>query len=443
MSIKQQLLDLGDLFNFSDLSTFTQNIPVEWVSSALELSSQATIRRRRLPSDQVLWLVLGMALFRDEPVHEVARRLNICAQGLASLDLPARSGISQARARLGADPVEDLFRKCGQHWGAERYPDDDWQGLQVLAVDGALLRTADTPELRAHFGSGNTGTERQTPYPLMRLVALMNVRSHIMLDARLSPYRRGEMRLAEDFIEKIPDRSVTLLDKGFWGADLLLSLAGNGTERHWLTPSRSNLVGEEVERYNQNDRILEMRVSAQARKKNPALPTHWRVREVSYEHQGKMKTVLTSLPATAYSTKAVAELYQERWEIELGFRDLKSSMQRNALTLRSKTIELVYQEVWGLLLAYNIIRREASQAAVAYGRAPSEIRFKPACHYIAAQLIVMAAAQPASATGRRLSQLRSGVGSLFLEHRPRPTTPRTVKISKTRYPVDRKAAPLK
>jgi len=443
VSIQQQLLDLGDLFNFSDLSTFTQNIPVEWVSSALELSSQATIRRRRLPSDQVLWLVLGMALFRDEPVHEVARRLNICAQGLASLDLPARSGISQARARLGADPVEDLFRKCGQHWGAERYPDDDWQGLQVLAVDGALLRTADTPELRAHFGSGNTGTERQTPYPLMRLVALMNVRSHIMLDARLSPYRRGEMRLAEDFIEKIPDRSVTLLDKGFWGADLLLSLAGNGTERHWLTPSRSNLVGEEVERYNQNDRILEMRVSAQARKKNPALPTHWRVREVSYEHQGKMKTVLTSLPATAYSTKAVAELYQERWEIELGFRDLKSSMQRNALTLRSKTIELVYQEVWGLLLAYNIIRREASQAAVAYGRAPSEIRFKPACHYIAAQLIVMAAAQPVSATGRRLSRLRSGVGSLFLEHRPRPTTPRTVKISKTRYPVDRKAAPLK
>jgi len=443
VSIQQQLLDLGDLFNFSDLSTFTQNIPVEWVSSALELSSQATIRRRRLPSDQVLWLVLGMALFRDEPVHEVARRLNICAQGLASLDLPARSGISQARARLGADPVEDLFRKCGQHWGAERYPDDDWQGLQVLAVDGALLRTADTPELRAHFGSGNTGTERQTPYPLMRLVALMNVRSHIMLDARLSPYRRGEMRSAEDFIEKIPDRSVTLLDKGFWGADLLLSLAGNGTERHWLTPSRSNLVGEEVERYNQNDRILEMRVSAQARKKNPALPTHWRVREVSYEHQGKMKTVLTSLPATAYSTKAVAELYQERWEIELGFRDLKSSMQRNALTLRSKTIELVYQEVWGLLLAYNIIRREASQAAVAYGRAPSEIRFKPACHYIAAQLIVMAAAQPASATGRRLSQLRSGVGSLFLEHRPRPTTPRTVKISKTRYPVNRKAAPLK
>lgn len=105
MSFQQQLLDLGELFNFSDLSTFTQNIPIEWVAFALDLSTQATIRRRRLPTDPVLWLVLGMALFRDEPVHEVARRLNICAKGLASHVLLARSGISEARKRLGAEPA--------------------------------------------------------------------------------------------------------------------------------------------------------------------------------------------------------------------------------------------------------------------------------------------------------------------------------------------------
>jgi hypothetical protein len=121
MSLQQQLLDLGELLNFSDLSTFTQNIPIEWVASALDLSTQATIRRRRLPSDQVLWLVLGMALFRDEPVHEVARRLNICAQGLASHDLLARSGVTEARKRLGADPLEWLFRQTGNQWGCERY----------------------------------------------------------------------------------------------------------------------------------------------------------------------------------------------------------------------------------------------------------------------------------------------------------------------------------
>lgn len=136
MPIQQQLLDLG---------TFAQNIPVEWVASALNLSAQATIRRRHLPSDQVLWLVLGMALFRDEPVHEVARRLNICAQGLASDQLLARSGVTEARKRLGADPVESLFRQTGKQWGYERYEGDDWNDLHVFAVDGSIAANARHP----------------------------------------------------------------------------------------------------------------------------------------------------------------------------------------------------------------------------------------------------------------------------------------------------------
>ena len=443
MPIQQTLLDIDELHSFTDLSTFAQHIPVEWIESALHLSSQATIRRRRLPSEQVLWLVLGMALFRNEPVSEVARRLNICAQGLANDTLLAPSGISEARQRLGGDPVQWLFQRTGQQWGLERYPDDDWHGLQVLAVDGALLRTPDTPELREHFGSGNTSTNRQTPFPMMRLVALMNVRSHVILDAQLSPYRRSELRLADEFLARIPDHSITLFDKGFWGADFLLRLASEGKQRHWLIPERKGAVSEELERYSEHDRLLRMKVSPQARKRNPELPKTWTVRAVSYEVKGRLKTVFTSLPAEQYSAAQVAELYQERWEIELGFRDIKSSMQNNAVTLRSKKVELIYQEVWGLLLAYNVVRREASQAAVSHGRAPHQIRFKPAYQYIAAQLIVMAAAQPVSRTGARLSELRAGVASLFLDDRPRPSRPRTVKISKTRYPVNRRAAPLK
>ncbi|TCS42999.1 IS4 family transposase [Reinekea marinisedimentorum] len=445
MPFQQSLLDLNDLFNFADFSTFTHNIPIEWVETALQLSSQATIWRRRLPADQVLWLVLGMAMFRDEPVHEVARRLNICAQGLASNDLLARSGITEARKRLGSEPVEWLFRQTAHTWGHERYTDDDWQGLQVFAVDGALLRTPDTPELRDHFGSGNTSTKRQTPFPMMRLVALMNVRSHVVVDAQLSPYRRSEMRLADSFLAQIPDHSITLFDKGFWSAHLMLSVSQQGTERHWLTLARKNAVSEEIEQYSPTDRLVRMKVSAHARKLNPNLPETWEVREVTYTEKGKQKVVFTSLPVSAYSETSIAKLYQERWEIELGFRDIKSSMQKNAVTLRSKKVELIYQEVWGLLLAYNVIRREASQAAEAFERSPSSIRFKPVCDYIAVQLVVMAAANPISGTGRRLKELRSGIGSLFLEAKTktRPSRPRRVKISKTRYPVDYNAAPLK
>lgn len=443
MPLHQTLLDIDEFHQFSDQSTFTQNIPVEWVESALTLTESATIRRRRLPADQVLWLVLGMSLFRDEPIADVARRLNICSKGLANESLLAKSGISTARQRLGAEPLEWLFRKTGSHWGRERYPNDDWRGLQVLAVDGALFRTPDTPELREHFGSGNTSSNRQTPYPVMRLVGLMNTRSHIMLDAQICPYRKGEIRMAESFIARIPDHSVTLLDKGFWGADLLLNIGLNGHNRHWLIPARKGLVYEEVEQYNAQDKLLRMKVSPQARKRNPSLSETWEVRAVTYDVNGVEKTVYTSLPYAQYNTKAVAELYHERWEIELGFRDIKSSMNNNALTLRSKKVELIYQEVWSLLLAYNVVRREAGQAAVAYQKNPNEMSFKAAFCYIASQLIVMAQAQPVSKTGTRLAHLRSGIGELCINYRPRPSRPRAVKMSKTRYPVNRHAAPLK
>lgn len=351
--------------------------------------------------------------------------------------------MTEAHKRLGDDPVETLFRQTGNLWGCERYSQDSWNGLQVFAADGALLRTPDTPELRAHFGSGNTGTECQTPFPILRLIALMNVRSHVLVDARLGPYRTSEMRCAEQILESIPEHSVTLFDKGFWGADLLLSVSCNAHNRHWLTPARKKLVVEEIERYGEHDRLIRMKSSPQARKRNPTLPTHWEAREVGYEGRTGIRHLMTSLPACDYSAEDVAALYLERREIELGFRDIKSSMQQNAVTLRSKEVELIYQEVWRLLLAYNIVRREASQAAKAFGRAPADIRFKPACQYIAVQLIVMAAANPISATGRRLAELRGGLRGLFLDHRPRLGRPRTVKISKTRYPVDRKAAPLK
>lgn len=445
MPITQDLsavLELADR-PLSRLDVLTDHIPLEWIEAAATLADKAMIRRRRLPSDMVLWLVVGMAFFRGEPIVEVARRLNICAEGLANEVLLAKSGLSQARQRLGDEPVAWLFQQCASVWGQERYPLDDWNGLQVFAVDGALFRTQETEQLRAHFGSGNTSSDRQTPYPVLRLVALMNARSHVIANAAISPYRRGEIPLAAQFIDTIPADSVTLLDKGFFSADLLLSIQGGACNRHWLIPERKGTVRTELERYGEGDCLVQMKVSPQARKKNPNLPEFWQVRAVTYEIEGKDKTVFTSLPATRFSAEQVATLYHERWEIELGFRDIKCSMQDNALTLRSKTVALVHQELWGLLLAYNVVRREASQAAVAHKRSPSEVSFKFACQHIASHLVVMAGAVSPSHTPRRLEELRGSIGVLFITKRPRPARARAVKMSKTRYPVDRNAAPLK
>lgn len=442
MSIQQLLLSIDEFQSFSDHSTFTQNIPIEWIESALTLTDKATIRRRRLPEDQVLWLVLGMALFRDESIEEVARRLNICSEGLASEKLIAKSGVSKARQRLGADPMKWLFQRTGQHWASERFEKDDWQGLQVFAVDGVLFRTPDTPELRDHFGAASNAKTKQSAYPLLRCVALMNTHSHVILDAQVGGYKKAETPLAEAMLDKIPDHSKTLFDRNFWSANLMHTLTNGGNERHWLIPKRSNIAYEVIEKY--GDALWRMKVSPQARKKNPSLPETWQARAVTYEIQGKQKTVLTSLPAKTYSAEKVADLYHQRWEIELGFRDIKSSMLNNAITLRSKKVDLIYQEIFGVLLAYNLVRREASHAAAAHGQRANEIRFKMAFTYIASNLIVMSAAKPESKTGARLKELRAGVCNLFLERKKtRPSRPRVVKQSKTRYPVKRNAVLVK
>ena len=162
MSIAQDLSDVLEAAGqpLARLDTLAQHIPQEWIEAAALLADQASIRRRRLPADMVLWLVVGMALFRSEPITEVARRLNICAEGLANDVLLAKSALSHARQRLGKQPVEWLFQQCANVWGYEGYPQDRWHGLQVFAVDGALFRTQESAELRELFGSGNTSTTR-------------------------------------------------------------------------------------------------------------------------------------------------------------------------------------------------------------------------------------------------------------------------------------------
>lgn len=442
---------LNDLLDFNDhplipppsAQLFTEHLPVEWLQHCLSLSTHATVRRRRLPGDMVVWMVVCMAFFRNEPITEIVRRLNLSADGEAGTQLLARSAITQARQRVGAAPVEWLFRQTAHVWGAERYPKDDWKGLQLFAVDGAQLRTPDEPELREHFGSSNTSTERQSPFPVMRLVALMNLNSHVLLDAVTGPYRSSETRLAHTLIKALPDNSITLFDKLFHSADLLLTLSRSGENRHWLLPARKDIASEVQESYGAGDRLLKMRVSPQARKQNPSLPEYWYARAVSYELNGVEKTVLTSLPADRYPAKAVAELYHCRWEIEVGFRNIKSSLQNNALVLRSRKVELLHQEVWGLLLAYNLIRREAALAARQHKRAPSEISFKFAFDVISAELFWLGNTISPGTIPKRLMHLRGSVEAMFITKRPRPSRPRTVKLSKTRYPVNRNAAPLK
>ncbi len=133
---------LNDLLDFSDhplmpppsAQLFAEHLPTEWIQHCLTLSAHATVRRRRLPGT---WL---SGWWCNEPITDVVRRLNLSADGEAGMNLLARSAVTRARQRVGAAPVEWLFRQTAQTGGAERYLKDDWHGLQLFAIDGAQFR---------------------------------------------------------------------------------------------------------------------------------------------------------------------------------------------------------------------------------------------------------------------------------------------------------------
>ena len=125
----------------------------ETFTEALEFTSAFTLAsHRRLPAERTVWLMLGMALMRDLPITEVARQLEVALPGADGSKTVASSALTQARRRLGADPMEWLFLRTSEEWAGASADRDRWRDLALYAVDGTTLRVADSPANRAHFG---------------------------------------------------------------------------------------------------------------------------------------------------------------------------------------------------------------------------------------------------------------------------------------------------
>ncbi len=200
----------------------------------------ATIRRRKLPAEYVVWLVIGMAMLRDRSIQEVVRHLDLVLPG-SDRDRQSVSGatIVQARDRLGPQPLAWLFERTAERWATASADEHRWRGLAVFGVDGTTLRVPDSPENDAAFG--RPGTSRggaAAGYPQLRLVALMVLRSHLLAALALGPYRDGELTLAEHLWSKLPDRSLIIVDREFATYDLFRRLADPNRQRHWLTRAK-------------------------------------------------------------------------------------------------------------------------------------------------------------------------------------------------------------
>jgi hypothetical protein len=418
---------------------FRRHIDPQWIEEALAATGTASLRRRRLPAEQVIWLVLGMGLFRNRPITDVVAKLDLALPKAGSTTV-VPSAIPQARERLGEEPMDWLFLKCAKKWAHESADRHRWRGLALYAVDGSKLRVPDSLENRTHFGGHHNATagspqRNESGYPLIRVVALMALRSHLIVDARLGPYRHSETSYAKQLIVSIPENSLTILDRLFVDASILIPLARGGNNRHWLLRAKANTKWRVLKNLGPGDELVEMSVSNQARKIDPMLPKYWVARAIQYRSQkGARRWLLTSLTdGQRYPAAEFVQLYRERWEIEQGYDEVKTELLEAEETIRSKSPASIRQELWGVLLAYNLVRLEMERIAEEARVEPTRISFVNALRLIQDEWLWAAVTSP-GAIPKRLRELREAVKLFILP--PRRTHriyPRAIKLKTNKY----------
>ena len=137
-----------------------------------------------------------------------------------------------------------------------------------------------------------------------------------------------------------------------------------------------------------------------------------------------------------YPAAEVVALYHERWEIELGYNEVKRVMLAREESTRSKSPKGVAQELWGLALAYNLVRFEAERVAADAGVLPTRISFVAALNFIE-MAFRMWGTESAGKWPQRLAHLREDIGHLILPERRQRSYPRAVKIKMSNYPRKR------
>ena len=288
-----QALDLISRYDSlrNPLTSLGDYLAPELISRCLAESGTVTLRKRRLPLEMMVWCIVGMALERKEPLHQIVNRLDIMLPGNRPFVAP--SAVIQARQRLGSEAVRRVFTKTAQLWH-NATPHPHWCGLTLLAIDGVFWRTPDTPENDAAFPR-QTHAGNPALYPQVKMVCQMELTSHLLTAAAFGTMKNSENELAEQLIEQTGDNTLTLMDKGYYSLGLLNAWSLAGEHRHWMIPLRKGAQYEEIRKLGKGDHLVKLKTSPQARKKWPGLGNEVTARLLTVTRKGKVCHLLTSM----------------------------------------------------------------------------------------------------------------------------------------------------
>ena len=368
------------------IGVLTSTFPPELIDRVVAEAGRTQQRERLLHARVVVWLVLAMALFSGQAYEEVARLL---AGGLGWARrwqqwwrVPSTPAIAKARARLGAEPLRRLFVEVARPLASPDTKGAWYRGWRLLAVDGTTLDVADTPANAAAFGRPGSGRgEGGGAFPQVRVVAVAECGTHAIIDAAMGPLAKGETTLAAGLLGEdgaVGEGTLLLADRLFVDAALWRQAAATGAQLVWRT--KTNAVLPVLQPF--DDGSYQSQIAAATDRRQRAAPTVVRVVEYTLgKDPGRpgqpapYRLLTTILDPTQAPAAELAALYHQRWEFETTLDELKTHQRGPKVVLRSRSPEMVAQEVWGMLLVHHAIRRLMHQAALDHHLDPDRLSF--------------------------------------------------------------------
>lgn len=403
----------GRLTDHIGLGVVSARFDRDLLEEVINRTGRREKRSRRLPAHVMIRYVIAMGLFFAESYEEVMRRLvgNLRKLGSWTDDwqVPTASAITQARQRLGPAPMAALFdRACVPlatsgtkgAWLARR---------RLMAVDATSFDVADTTDNAERFGKMGSGP-KASAYPKLHVAALAECASHAIVGAVLGSCRTGERTLVADLVDKIGPDMLVLADAGLYSYELFTNFAATGADLAWRIGASVSVghlrwlpdgsyqaliyrPGLSAER---RARLVEQ---AKAGQDIPADLARL-VRVVEYtvadrNPDGELIVVITTvLDPHEVPALDLAEAYHQRWEEESALDEIKTDLRGRGEILRSKTPDLVEQQMWGLLLAHYAIRALLLQAADPAGYDPDRMSFIRGLRVVRRQVTDQAAITP-------------------------------------------------
>jgi hypothetical protein len=384
--------------DFISVGVLTKTFPSTAIDAVLRDTGKTSIRQRDMPAHVVVYYVIALALYMQSSYREVLRCL---LEGIAwllgpgaTIKVTGKSGISQARTRLGWEPIRQLHDQVVKPIAGESTKGAWYRRWRLVSLDGSTLDVADKPENDRVFGRPSSSRGRSA-FPQLRFVSLVENGTHVLFGTRMAGFKTGEITLAKEVLGSLRPGMLCLADRNFYGFALWNQARGTGADLLWRVkkplrlPCEKRLPdGSSLSRVYPSPKDLRHGVNGVV-----VRVIEYRLPDVA-DAEPLYRLLTTIRDPDAAPAMELAALYHERWEIETALDELKTHLRGSRIVLRSKTPALVKQEFYGLMLAHFAVRGLMHEAALVADVDPDRLSFLHAVRVVRRQIARFASIPP-------------------------------------------------